>query len=251
MGAGHILLVDDETPLRVTLAANLELEGFEVSEASNGTQALALASSRHFDLVLSDIRMPGMSGVELFRALRAQGQEMPVVLMTAFAREELVDRALEEGAFAVLSKPFDVPLALNALKSAARRPDVLVVDDSEFMAELISEALEQAGLDARPAQHCEEALEIVRRGESDVCVVDLVMPEMTGAQLAQRARALDPTLAIIAVSGHDVPELLRQVATVGVHAFLRKPFAMRDLVRAIARARAERALGPQARAVAR
>ena len=62
-----ILVVDDEESLRITLAANLELSGFEVVEAANGTQALEILENRAFDVVLSDIRMPGMNGVELFQ----------------------------------------------------------------------------------------------------------------------------------------------------------------------------------------
>ncbi len=239
-----ILVVDDEDNLRTMLAANLELEGFEVVEAPNAERALELATRQSFDLVLTDIRMPGMTGVDLFRALRAAGLHMPVVLMTGFALEGLVKGALEEGAFAVLPKPFNVEQALRTVTSAARVPVVLVIDDMKDVAESTSAALQASGLRSHAVTSGDEAIEVLKAGEVDLCVVDLVMPGMSGAELTAKVRALDPSISIVAVSGHDVPEMIRQVAAAGMHTFMRKPFAMRDLIRAIALARGERAGAP-------
>src|SRR4051812_27308376 len=104
----RILLVDDEPSLRMTLGANLEFEDFLVTEAESGERALELFEQSPFDLVLTDIRMPGISGVELFRWIKRLRAETPVVLMTAFAQESLVSAAVAEGAFTVLSKPFEL-----------------------------------------------------------------------------------------------------------------------------------------------
>lgn len=243
MTAKRILLVDDEPGLRTMLAANLELDGFEVIEADGAAAALELARTQHFDLMLSDIRMPGMNGVELFRALRQRGQSLQVVLMTGFALEELVTSALEEGAFAVLPKPFDVAQALQAIHRAAKRPAVLVIDDSRGEAATTCAALQACGVAARAAYSGEEALVVLGQGDTDAWVVDLVMPAMSGAELARRARAVDPALAIIAVSGHEVPELVREVAAAGMHSFFRKPFPARSLARHIGLARARGATG--------
>ena len=120
MSGTRILLVDDEDSLRITLAANLELEGYEVSEAASGEEALELAEQKPFDIVLSDIRMPGMNGVELFRALKVKMPSVPCVLMSAFSLEELVSSALAEGVFTLLPKPFDIQAALTILTKADR-----------------------------------------------------------------------------------------------------------------------------------
>ncbi len=233
----RILVVDDELGLRATLAANLEIEGFEVFEAETGERALELASKRDFDLVVTDIRMPGMSGVELFGRLRKLGKSMPVVLMTAFADEALIQGALEDGAFTVLSKPFDVAHALRLMTNAANRPLVLVVDDETSVAESTSQALEAVGLRARAVFSASEALAAVASGQTDVCVLDLVLPDVSGPELAVSLRNAVPGISIIAVSGHEVPEMIRRMAATGMHTFLRKPFAIRDLVRSIADAR--------------
>src|SRR5262245_3608826 len=97
----RILIVDDEGSLLLTLLANLELEGFDVVGAHDAGAALQLLHEQSFDLVLTDIRMPGMSGLELYRAIRSLRPDMPVIMMTAFAAETLIEQAIQEGVFAV------------------------------------------------------------------------------------------------------------------------------------------------------
>lgn len=237
MDAARILLVDDEESLRVTLAANLELEGHTVLLASGAEQALQLLTEEAVDVVLSDIRMPGVHGVELLRRMRKARPGLPVVLMTGFAMERQVEEALEEGAFTVLLKPFDVAHVLDTVRRAARAPEVLVVDDTVVVAETTAAALGEAGLRARFVHSGAEALACLSSGDFDVCVLDLVMPEMSGAELASRLRADQLPVAIIAVSGYSVPDLVRQVAAQGVEVCMRKPIEIRELLQAIARAR--------------
>ena len=237
MSTARVLVVDDEESMRVTLAANLELEGHEVVEASTGEEALRLVRERPVDVVLADIRMPGLHGVELARHLRRERPGLPVVLMTAFAQESLVEDALAEGVFTVMHKPFDVGHLLRTLRHAARAPEVLVVDDSEEVAEATVEGLRLCGVRAQAAYDGDGALELMRSGNIDVCVVDLVMPGMTGTQVVERLRSEGQPLAVIAVSGHDVPEMMRQVAALGDVACMRKPISIRELAQTIARTR--------------
>jgi len=237
MSNTKILLVDDEDSLRITLAANLELEGYEVLEAASAEEALEIAEDNTFDLVLSDIRMPGMNGVELFRALRAKVPDLPCILMSAFSLEELVSSALSEGVFTLLPKPFDIQAALAVLRNAASGPIVLVVDDAEADAETTAGLFEAVGLKARAVYSGKEALAAVSAGEIDVCVVDLIMPEMTGSELITELGKLDDSVPVIAVSGHDVGDLL-QTSRSQVFTSFQKPVPPADLIRAVAEARA-------------
>jgi CheY-like chemotaxis protein len=157
--------------------------------------------------------------------------------MTAFAQESLVEDALAEGVFTVMHKPFDVAHLLRTLRHAARTPEVLVVDDSEEVAEATVEGLRLCGVRAQAAYDGDGALELMRSGKIDVCVVDLVMPGMTGTQVVERLRSGGQPLAVIAVSGHDVPEMMRQVAALGDVACMRKPISIRELAQTIARTR--------------
>ncbi|HYI03154.1 response regulator [Hyalangium sp.] len=237
MSAARVLVVDDEESMRITLAANLELEGHEVVEAASGEEALRKVRERPVDVVLADIRMPGLHGVELHRHLRREQPGLPVVLMTAFAQESLVEDALAEGVFTVMHKPFDVAHLLRTLRHAASVPEVLVVDDSEDVAEATVEGLRLCGVRAQAVYDGDMALERMGSGKIDVCVVDLVMPGVTGPQVVERLRGAGQPVAIIAVSGHDVPEMMRQVAALGDVACMRKPISIRELAQVIARTR--------------
>ena len=151
MSALRVLLVDDEPSMLLTLAANLELEGLEVETATSGAQALLLVRDKAFDLVLSDVRMPKMNGVELFREIHKLHPKLPFILMTAFAMESLIEQAIREGAFTVLPKPFDIDQVLKTLLHAAARPTALIVDGQRQEAIAAVEALGAIGLKARAA----------------------------------------------------------------------------------------------------
>jgi DNA-binding NtrC family response regulator len=101
-----ILVVDDETSILNTLQILLRGEGFEVTVAVSGREALELFDDVAPDVVLTDIRMPGMSGLELLAAVRERDPELPVILMTAQASLQSAMQAVNQGAFYYLQKPF-------------------------------------------------------------------------------------------------------------------------------------------------
>ncbi len=231
----RVLIVDDEGSILLTLAANLELEGFDVTQAPSGARALEALQIESFDLLLTDIRMPGMSGVELFRRARALRPEMPVVLMTAYAVEGLVDEALGEGAFAVLPKPFAMDHVVATLLSAARRPVVLIVDEEQ--AEATAAALRDSGVGARAAADEESAVAAVQDGDVDVCVLPLVMKRSDAPATMERLLASEPALTFVIIAATVLPDLVRRVAALGAFACLRGPLGAKEIVRVVARAR--------------
>src|SRR3989449_1970006 len=101
-----ILVVDDERAIQDTLASCLRTDGHEVRTAGSGEEALAIMADQGFDLIISDIIMPGLSGVDLLRKARALQPRTPVVLITAFATVETAVEALREGASDYVLKPF-------------------------------------------------------------------------------------------------------------------------------------------------
>lgn len=236
----RILLVDDEQSLLMTLAANLELDGFDVTTAESGQRALQLFETAHFDLVLSDIRMPGMNGVELFRAIRAKRPDLPVILMTAFALEGMVKDAIAEGVFTVLPKPFDVAHLVSALTTALKSPVVLVVDGEPDAVSAV-ETLRAAGVRAMHGTGADQVLAEVRGGKVDVCVVDLELRGASATDLIERIKRENPAIAHIAMAGHDVASVVRQAAASGIFVCLQKPVTPDTLLEAVAKARAHAA----------
>ncbi|MDA1000770.1 MAG: sigma-54 dependent transcriptional regulator [bacterium] len=108
MAGERILVVDDEERMRHLLERLLGGEGYEVRTASNGADALRLLSEADSDLVISDVRMPGMDGLTLLRTLKEQGSSAVVIMMTAFGTVSSAVEAMNAGAYHYLTKPFKI-----------------------------------------------------------------------------------------------------------------------------------------------
>ncbi|RRS34820.1 MAG: hypothetical protein OI74_04260 [Gammaproteobacteria bacterium (ex Lamellibrachia satsuma)] len=120
MGSTKILLVDDDRLVLSTLGEGLRLAGYEVSEADSGETAIELCSRHHHHLVVLDIRMPGIDGVEVARWLR-QNSDIPFIFLSAYGDDDVVDRAVAEGALGYLIKPVDPPQLQAAIRAALGR----------------------------------------------------------------------------------------------------------------------------------
>ena len=115
-----ILIVDDEEGMRETLVDILE-DLYQVEEASNGQEALCKVGERCYTLVLMDIKMPVMDGVEALERIKSSHPELPVIMMTAYADSSAVERAPQGGAEAVVFKPLDMPKVLSLIERVIRR----------------------------------------------------------------------------------------------------------------------------------
>jgi DNA-binding response OmpR family regulator len=120
MASTHILLVDDDTLMRRSLAFNLEQAGYRVSTAASAEDALAMARDDLPNLVLLDIGLPGMDGLEALREYRSSFN-LPVIFLTARHREIDQVVGLEMGADDYITKPFDVDVLLARIKAVLRR----------------------------------------------------------------------------------------------------------------------------------
>lgn len=103
-----ILIVDDQPGIRRLLMEVLTEEGYSVVTAQNGYEGLQKAKEMEPALILMDMKMPGMDGIETLRELRKVGQAGNVIMMTAYGELELVNQARELGAYAYITKPFDI-----------------------------------------------------------------------------------------------------------------------------------------------
>jgi len=103
-----ILIVDDEEGLREGLSRLLEGEGYAIVAAETGEEALQILQQSHIDLVLTDMRMPGMSGIDLLKKIRESYGELGVIILTGYGQIESYIEAMNFGAIEYVSKPFKV-----------------------------------------------------------------------------------------------------------------------------------------------
>ena len=113
----RILLVDDETDILEALEFELSRHSYDVTIASSGLAAVAFARQRPFDLVMTDLRMPGMSGAETITALRAIDPAVPIVVVTGYASDETAADCMQRGAAHFIRKPVDLDVFLSLVKT--------------------------------------------------------------------------------------------------------------------------------------
>jgi DNA-binding NtrC family response regulator len=123
MNTGHVLLVDDDVALLRALPEflRIRMDGLTVDTASSGVVALDRISARDYDAIVSDIRIPGMDGLELLNEIRSQRPDTPTLMITGFADQELVVQALRAGAYDFIEKPIDRDYLLASLRRAMER----------------------------------------------------------------------------------------------------------------------------------
>jgi len=120
MSLGRVLVVDDEPQIRRVLRSTLAARGYEVHDAPTGEDALAAIRQNRFDLVLLDVNMPGMGGLEACREIRA-GSAVAIIMLTVSDSEEDKVGALDAGADDYVTKPFGMPELLARIRAALRR----------------------------------------------------------------------------------------------------------------------------------
>src|SRR3989441_5899620 len=181
----HILVADDERSIRLTLETGLTLNGFRVTCARTGREALQAARVATFDAVVSDIFMPDGDGLELLHELRAIAPKIPIILITAQGSVELAVRAVEEGANDFIAKPFEVAalagLVRRHLKARQEaRGDTAVDEGPSF------EAFSRSGLVGRSAAMVSVYKLIAQAARTEATV--LILGESgTGKELVARA----------------------------------------------------------------
>jgi nitrogen regulation protein NR(I) len=124
----QILVVDDEPNLRRVLSAQLARDGYDVHTAEDGEQALTLLGEHHIDLVITDLRMPKVDGMELLRRAVQMDADLPVVMITAHGTVDNAVEALKTGAFDYITKPFDQAEVRTIVKKALKTRDLSSVE---------------------------------------------------------------------------------------------------------------------------
>jgi DNA-binding NtrC family response regulator len=117
----RVLFVDDEEELVSAVVERLELRGVEAVGSTSGEEALRLIEDRQFDVVVLDVKMPGLGGLDVIRRIKARLPDLEVVLLSGHGSAESVEEGMQLGAFDYLQKPIDIDVLLGLLRSAAGR----------------------------------------------------------------------------------------------------------------------------------
>ncbi len=117
----RVMIIEDDEEMRSLLRDFFEEEGFETDSVDNGVDALEKLSGDHFDLVITDIRMPGLTGLDILPTIRKLSPEIPIIVMTAYGSDDVRHRSLERGATIYLEKPIHLSRLRTVIREMVSR----------------------------------------------------------------------------------------------------------------------------------
>lgn len=241
MPGEYILVADDDPNILALVADTLEAKGYIVHRAPNGGEALNRLTDPTYVLLITDVQMPQMNGVEVVQQLRNRGSKIPVVMMSSMATGLTKDRAARLGSLVFLDKPFD-PGALPGLVAEmldtkrpllSRNRRVLVADDHPETLRLLSGVLSAAGYEVICASDGQEATDRLKEATVpfDLAMIDIVMPKRAGPEVIAEIRQRSPKTLPILMSGEATSSEVGAGYEKGAYTFIRKPFEIDGLLR--------------------
>lgn len=242
-GRPQVLLVDDEEEFLKSCSQALNRRGLDVRTAGDGPTALEMIAGRSFDVVVLDLKMPGMGGEEVLDRIRDERPELPVIMLTGHGSVSHAFKSSKKGVADYIAKPCDIEVLAQRIKKAigltrrsaeaitrARdegRPqesvEVLIVDDEEAALSSLRRVLQRRDMNVTTAATGNQALELLSEARIEVAVVDVKMPEMDGLELLSRIREAHPNVKVILLSGHPSASAAVEGIRLGASEYLSKP----------------------------
>ena len=203
---GSILVVDDNESMCESLSMVFEFKGYDCQTAFDGAEAVKAVRERSFDLIFMDIKMPKLNGVEALHEIKLARPEILVVMMTAYTKDALIAEAFKEGAYDVLSKPFDFKqiIALTErLMNDSEKTLILIVDDNESARTTLKNILEGRKIDVGEASSGEEALDMIREMRYDIILLKMRLPGMNGLETYLALKEIEPQTSIVLITAFE------------------------------------------------
>jgi two-component system response regulator HydG len=229
----RILVVDDDPGMVRTLKDVLRLHGWDVDGASSGAEAVEAVERKAYTAVLMDVRMPGMDGLAAFHRIHLQRPAVPVILMTAFAADHVIDEAERTGVMKILPKPLDLRHALRMLDDVLMTTQaVLVVDDENEFLTTLAAALRAHGHAVVEAGSLQDAVAFAQDGAPRVILLHLHLDALDPTHAVRAIREVNPGARLIVYSGRpaDFERTVSELPAGDVLAALPKPLPMGRLL---------------------
>ncbi|WP_027722844.1 response regulator [Maridesulfovibrio zosterae] len=236
----QVLIVDDSKTIRSVICSQLKKHSIDVTEACNGVQGLKYTRENHYDLVITDVTMPGIDGYQLCTEIKNNPltQSTPVIILSCNDKNEHIEKGFEVGAAAYIVKNKAQKDLLPYIKEILSRSKILrdrlilVVDDSKYIKKVVESGLSAAGFKVVTASDGIEGYKLAQELVPDLILSDINMPRRDGVQLCEKVQhdsELSHIPFVIMSSGGD-RRTMRELLHKGAAAFLVKPFNIDQLV---------------------
>jgi two-component system response regulator HydG len=234
----RILIVDDDESMNKTMSLVLKRKGYDVAISYNGPDAIEKVRSQPFDIIFMDIKMPVMDGVETFEKIREIRPDAVVMMMTAYAVEDLIQKALREGAYGIIYKPLDIEKIVAAIEDVKKKNEgmlIMVVDDDPGTTFSLRVILENKGHRVGIASTGEQALEMAQEKLYDIIFIDMKLPMINGLQTYLNIKKINPTVIAVMITAYrqEMSELIDTATRESAYSVLYKPFDMESLLKIV------------------
>lgn len=233
----NLLIVDDDINMLATVGDVFQDRGYNVAMVEDGHRAIKLVSRKYFDVVLMDLKMPGINGLETYKEVKKIIPTSTVIMMTGDSKEELVKKAIEEGAYTVIYKPFNVKKVVKIVEEALKKPVILIVDDRVEDRETLRDILAGRGYRTVLAKDGYEAVGFAEKGNFDVVLLDIKMPGMNGVKTMERIKEFRPETGIIMMTAYSMEEFVEDSLRKGAYTCLFKPIDVEKMLNAVQKVR--------------
>lgn len=230
-----ILIVDDDIGICKTMSFILERKGYAVATAKDGLEAIEMVKEKSFDIIFMDIKMPIMDGVEAYKRIKKIRLKTIVIMMTAYAVEDLVEEALQEGAYRILYKPLDMEEVVVVIKEAReekRASLILVVDDDEGTCSTMKKILGKKGYMVGIAHTGEEAIALAEKNLYDIIFIDMKLPTINGLETYLAIKEINKKAVVIMITAfrQEMAELVKAALEGSAYTCLYKPLDMENVL---------------------
>src|SRR3989338_2944434 len=234
----NILVVDDEVQLRELIAKVLGANGYEVTTAPRVDQAISAMEQKAFDLILTDINMPGESGISLVKKIRQSQNKTPIVVYSGSVTTEMEKELREMGANEVLRKDVGVQVLAEQIGKIVKAKDrifkapfaqsektILIIDDDEAIRKLLRDFFKAKNYNIREAENGEKGIEMASQEKPSVVLLDMQMPGMDGLATLKKLMEIHPGLGVLIMTGtHKQEDVVNQALALGAYGYFLKPF---------------------------
>jgi len=227
-----ILIVDDEKDSAYIIGKILELKGYEVESVNSGYEAIEKTKKTQFDLCLLDIKLPDINGVEVFLNLKEVNSHIRVIMMTGFAVEQLIEKAIKQGAYACIHKPFDMEKLFELIKEALRykKRVILIANNVEKVQQTIRSFFKDKDYTIYEAKTGQEVIERVKERYYDLILLDYGLPDMDGISVFKGARKVDPAIVAILMLDKTLEMLAKDALKEGFYGCITKPIDINKFI---------------------
>lgn len=232
-----LLVVDDEVDNCRNFSDIFSDLGYEVDTANEGIPALELVRKRPFDLVLLDLKMPGMDGLTLYREIKKIRAGTVAIIVSGYATRAIADEAITAGVMQVLPKPADLSQLFDLMNEALRQPLSLIVDDDEDLCKNLWDLMHGRGYRVCLAHDESQAVEQLTVREYSIVLIDMKLPTGDGQRVFQLVKRANPSARTIMITGYrsELEGAVQQLTAAGADAVFYKPFDVPELLNTVER----------------